>query len=105
MAYRREERDGERWERRQAEEDEERLREERDQRSDELREAWRRNHPSEDEDSKDRPEQAAGVISGRPVVESGFRDERGPLQGVHISRGLTLGAGAGEAKTREAGTS
>ena len=57
MTDRREERDGERRERRQAEEAEERLREERDQRSDELREAWRRNHPSEEEESKYRPKQ------------------------------------------------
>ena len=52
---RREERDGERRERRQAEEDEERLREERDRRSDELKESWRRNHPSEEEEGKGRP--------------------------------------------------
>ena len=50
MTDRREERDGERRERRLSEEAEERLREERDRRSDELREAWRRNHPSEEED-------------------------------------------------------
>jgi hypothetical protein len=50
MTDRREERDGERRERRQSEEDEERLREERDRRSDELKESWRRNHPSEEED-------------------------------------------------------
>ena len=50
MTERREERDGERRERRQAEEDEERLREERDRRSDELKESWRRNHPSEGEE-------------------------------------------------------
>ena len=50
MTDRREERDGERRERRQAEEDEERLKEERDRRSDELKESWRRNHPSEEED-------------------------------------------------------
>jgi hypothetical protein len=36
------------------EEDEER-REERDRRSDELREAWRRNHPSEEEEGKGWP--------------------------------------------------
>jgi hypothetical protein len=42
------------WER--TENDEERLREERDRRSDDLREAWRRNHPSEQEKGgKDRP--------------------------------------------------
>ena len=55
MTDRREERDGERRERRQAEEDEEHLREERDRRSETLREAWRRNHPSEEEGGKDRP--------------------------------------------------
>jgi hypothetical protein len=56
MTDRREERDGERRERRQAEEDEERLREERERRSDELKESWRRNHPSEgEEEGKDGP--------------------------------------------------
>jgi hypothetical protein len=56
MTDRREERDGERRERRQAEEDEERLKEDRDRRSDELKESWRRNHPSEEEeDGKGRP--------------------------------------------------
>ena len=50
MTDRREERDPERRERRQSEEDEERLREERDRRSDELKESWRRNHPSEEEE-------------------------------------------------------
>jgi hypothetical protein len=54
MTDRREERDGERRERRQAEEDEERVQEERDRRSDELKESWRRNHPSEEE-GKGRP--------------------------------------------------
>ena len=52
MTDRREERDGERRERRQAEEDEERLKEERDRRSDELKESWRRNHPSEEEEER-----------------------------------------------------
>ncbi len=43
-------------ERKGTEEAEERLREERDRRSDELREAWRRNHPSEGEEGgKGRP--------------------------------------------------
>jgi len=51
----RDERDRERREGRQLEEAEERLREERDRRSDELREAWRRNHPSEEEEGKGRP--------------------------------------------------
>ena len=54
MTDRREERDGERTESRQAEEDEERLRKERDRRSDELKESWRRNHRSEEE-AKGRP--------------------------------------------------
>jgi len=45
----------ERRERRQSEEDEERLSEERDRRSDELKESWRRNHPSEEEEWKGRP--------------------------------------------------
>ncbi|MBA2712853.1 MAG: type II toxin-antitoxin system HicB family antitoxin, partial [Rubrobacteraceae bacterium] len=48
MTDRREKRDLERRERMQSEEDEEQLRGERDRRSDELREAWRRNHPSEE---------------------------------------------------------
>jgi len=55
MTDRREERDLERRERMQSEEDEEQLREERDRRSDELREAWRRNHPSEEEEGKGQP--------------------------------------------------
>lgn len=55
MTDRREERDLERRERRQSEEDEEQLRGERDRRSDELREAWRRNHPTEEEEGKGRP--------------------------------------------------
>ena len=60
MTDRREERDGERRERRQAEEDEERLREERDRRSEVLREAWRRNHPTEEEErGKGRSERRA----------------------------------------------
>ena len=39
--------------------DEER-REERDRRSDDLREAWRRNHPSEEEEGKGRPMRSKG---------------------------------------------
>jgi hypothetical protein len=50
----REERDLERRERLKAEEDEEQLREERDRRSGELREAWRRTHPTEEEEGKGR---------------------------------------------------
>jgi hypothetical protein len=55
MTDRHSERDLERTERRPPEEDEERLREERERRSDELRESWRRNHPSEEEGGKGRP--------------------------------------------------
>jgi hypothetical protein len=74
MTDRREERDGERRGRRQAEEDEERLREERDRRSDELKESWRRNHPSGEEDGKGRPRAGASLVSpvvtrGRPAAE------------------------------------
>ena len=42
-------------ERERTDKDEERLREERDRRSDELREAWRRNHPSGEEEGKGPP--------------------------------------------------
>ena len=55
MTDRHSERDLERTERRHPGEDEERLREERERRSDELRESWRRNHPSEEEEGKGRP--------------------------------------------------
>ena len=60
MTDRRAERDRERRERRKAREVEERLKEERDRernrRFEELSEAWRRNHPSEEEDEgKGRP--------------------------------------------------
>lgn len=48
----------ERDERERTEKDRERRREdeERDRRSDQLREAWRRNHPSEEEEGKGRPD-------------------------------------------------
>lgn len=48
----------ERDERARTEKDRERRREdeERDRRSDQLREAWRRNHPSEEEEGKGRPD-------------------------------------------------
>jgi hypothetical protein len=50
------ERDRERRNRKKTEESDERRREERDRRSDDLQEAWRRNHPSEqEEERKDRP--------------------------------------------------
>jgi hypothetical protein len=55
MTDRHSERDLERRERRRSEEAEERLREERERRSDELRESWRRNHPSEEEKRKGWP--------------------------------------------------
>jgi hypothetical protein len=59
MTDRRAERDRERRERRKAREVEERLKEERDRerkrRFEELSEAWRRNHPSEEEEGKDLP--------------------------------------------------
>ena len=50
MTDRRNDRDHERRERKQTEEADKRLREERDRRSDELKESWRRNHPSEQEE-------------------------------------------------------
>ena len=55
MTDRRNERDHERRERKQTEEADKRLREERDRRSDELKESWRRNHPSEEEGGQSRP--------------------------------------------------
>jgi len=61
MTDRRAERDRERSEKRRAREAAERRREERDRRSDELSEAWRRNHPSEEEERKDGPRR------GRPA--------------------------------------
>jgi hypothetical protein len=50
MTDRRNERDAERRARREAEEAEERQQEERDRRSNELKESWRRNHPSEEDE-------------------------------------------------------
>ena len=56
MTDRRNERDRERRNRKQAEEADERRRGERGRRSDDLQEAWRRNHPSEqEEERKDQP--------------------------------------------------
>ena len=55
MTDRRAERDRERRERRKAREVEERLKEERKRRFEELSEAWRRNHPSEEEGGKGLP--------------------------------------------------
>jgi len=40
---------------RHSREEDERRREEKERRSDELRESWRRNHPSEEEEKKDWP--------------------------------------------------
>jgi hypothetical protein len=37
------------------EEDEQKRREDKERRSDELKESWRRNHPSEEEEGKGRP--------------------------------------------------
>ena len=59
MTERGKESDAERKARRQSEEDAERRQEERDRRSDQLRESWRRNHPSEEEEGK------AGLNRGR----------------------------------------
>jgi hypothetical protein len=50
MTDRRDDRDAERRARRQAEESEERHQEERERRSNDLKESWRRNHPSEEEE-------------------------------------------------------
>jgi hypothetical protein len=56
MTDRRDGRDRESRERGASEEADERQREERERRSDELKESWRRNHPSEEEDGgKGRP--------------------------------------------------
>jgi hypothetical protein len=55
MTDRRNERDRERRERKQTEEADKRQQEERDRRSDELKESWRRNHPSEQEERKGWP--------------------------------------------------
>jgi hypothetical protein len=48
----REKRDADRRQRREAEEANERRREEREERDRDLREAWRRHHPSEEEGGK-----------------------------------------------------
>jgi hypothetical protein len=55
MTDRRNERDRERRGRKKDEEADKRLREGRERRSDELKESWRRNHPSEQEERKGRP--------------------------------------------------
>ena len=52
MTDRRDDRDAERRARRQAEEAAELQQEERDRRSDELKESWCRNHPSEEEEKR-----------------------------------------------------
>ena len=46
-------------ERERSDQQEKRRREERERRSDDLKEAWRRNHPSEEED-RDRPQRGRG---------------------------------------------
>ena len=54
MTHRRNERDDERRQRKETEEDK-RQQEDKEKRSDELKESWRRNHPSEqDENERDR---------------------------------------------------
>ncbi len=55
MTDRRDERDRERRKRKQAEEADEVRREDKEKRSDDLKEAWRRHHPSEQEERKGRP--------------------------------------------------
>jgi hypothetical protein len=55
---RRDDRDAERRASRQAEEDHKRQQEDKEKRSDQLKESWRRNHPSEEEEKRpkrDRP--------------------------------------------------
>jgi hypothetical protein len=51
MTDRRNKRDRERRERKKSEEAGERRREDRDKRSDDLKESWRRNHPSDEDGS------------------------------------------------------
>jgi hypothetical protein len=49
---RRDDRDAERRARRQAEEDHKRQQEDKEKRSDQLKESWRRNHPSEEDEKR-----------------------------------------------------
>jgi hypothetical protein len=80
MTDRRAERDRERRERRKAREAEERRREERDRerkrRFEELWEAWRRNHPSEEEDGKGRPQKGRHTYPPQALAGgAGVRDD------------------------------
>jgi hypothetical protein len=51
-------------ERERPDREEKRRREERERRSDDLKESWRRNHPSEEEDTgRDRPQRGRGKPS------------------------------------------
>ncbi len=62
----RDERDRERRERKHAEEADEVRREHEEQRSDELKKSWRRNHPSEqEEERKDQPKRGASGMTER----------------------------------------
>jgi hypothetical protein len=77
---RRAERDRERRERRKAREAEERRREERNRerkrRFEELWEAWRRNHPSEEEGGKDRPQKGQYTYPPQALAGGvGVRDD------------------------------
>lgn len=52
---------------RERREDEERRQEERERRSDELRESWRRNHPTEEEVERDWPKRGRRDQAGNGV--------------------------------------
>jgi hypothetical protein len=52
MTDRRDDGDAERRARRQAEEDHKRQQEDKEKRSDQLKESWRRNHPSEEDEKR-----------------------------------------------------
>jgi hypothetical protein len=68
MTDRRNERDHERRERKLTEEADKRLREERDRRSEELKESWRRDHPSEEEE-RGRAGEGDRHSGGGPTVD------------------------------------
>jgi hypothetical protein len=102
MTDRRAERDSERRERRKAREAEERRREEwnreRKRRFEELWEAWRRNHPSEEEEGKDRPQKGRYTYPPRrSLVDSGLETMESALGNrVHEAK-------ASEARASETG--
>ena len=80
MTDRRAERDRQRRERRKAREAEERRREERNRarrrRSEELWEAWRRNHPGEEEGDKDGPQKGRHTYPPQALAGGfGVRDD------------------------------